>query len=40
MKLIGNWFIPSKISRADTAEFMLKRISSTDYLRQTPGLAD
>jgi putative NADH-flavin reductase len=37
---IGHWFIPSKISRADTAEFMLKQISSTDYLRQTPGLAD
>jgi putative NADH-flavin reductase len=37
---IGHWFIPSKISRADTAEFMLKQISSPDYLRQTPGLAD
>lgn len=37
---IGHWFFPSKISRADTADFMLKQISSTDYLRQTPGLAD
>jgi putative NADH-flavin reductase len=37
---IGHWFFPSKISRADTADFMLKQISSDDYLRQTPGLAD
>lgn len=37
---VGHWFFPSKISRADTAEFMLKQISSEDYLRQTPGLAD
>jgi putative NADH-flavin reductase len=37
---IGHWLFPSKISRADTAEFLLKQISSADYLRQTPGLAD
>jgi len=37
---IGHWFFPSKISRADTADFMLKQISSNDHLRQTPGLAD
>lgn len=37
---IGHWFFPSRISRADTAEFMLKQVSSADYLRQTPGLAD
>jgi putative NADH-flavin reductase len=37
---IGHWFFPTKISRADTADFMLKQVSATDYLRQTPGLAD
>jgi putative NADH-flavin reductase len=37
---IGHWFFPTKISRADTAEFMLKQLSATDYLRQAPGLAD
>ena len=37
---IGHWFFPTKISRADTAEFMLKQLTSTDYLRQTPGLAN
>jgi putative NADH-flavin reductase len=37
---IGHWFFPTKISRADTAEFMLKQLTATDYLRQTPGLAN
>jgi putative NADH-flavin reductase len=37
---IGHWFFPSKISRADTADFMLKQLSSSDYVRQTPGLSD
>jgi putative NADH-flavin reductase len=37
---LGHWFRPSKISRADTAEFMLKQITAADFLRQTPGLAN
>jgi nucleoside-diphosphate-sugar epimerase len=37
---IGHWFFPTKISRSDTAEFMLKQLTVTDYLRQTPGLAN
>jgi putative NADH-flavin reductase len=37
---IGHWLLPTKISRADTAEFMLKQLTATDYLRQTPGLAN
>jgi putative NADH-flavin reductase len=37
---IGHWFRPTTISRADTADFMLKQVTAPDYLRQTPGLAD
>jgi putative NADH-flavin reductase len=37
---IGHWFLSTKISRADTADFMLKQLTTTDYLRQTPGLAN
>jgi len=37
---IGNWFVPSKISRADVAAFMLEQITSATYVRKTPGLAD
>jgi putative NADH-flavin reductase len=37
---IGDWFFQTKISRADTADFMLKQVSAVDYLRQTLGLAD
>jgi putative NADH-flavin reductase len=37
---IGHWFFLTKISRADTADFMLKQVAATDYLRQTPGLAN
>jgi putative NADH-flavin reductase len=37
---IGHWLRPTTISRADTADFMLKQVTATDYLRQTPGLAD
>lgn len=37
---IGHRFLATTISRADTADFMLKQIAATDYLRQTPGLAD
>ena len=31
--------IKAKISRADTAEFMLKQLADDKYLRQTPGLS-
>lgn len=37
---IGHWFIPSRISRADVAAFMLEQVTGGDYLRKTPGLAD
>jgi putative NADH-flavin reductase len=37
---IGHWFFLTRISRADTADFMLKQVAATDYLRQTPGLAN
>jgi putative NADH-flavin reductase len=37
---IGHWFFPTKISRADTADFMLKQLAGNTYLRQTLGLAD
>jgi putative NADH-flavin reductase len=37
---IGHWFFQTKISRSDTADFMLKQVSAVDYLRQTLGLAD
>ena len=36
---IGHWFIPSRISRADVASFMLKQLTDGEYLRKTPGLA-
>lgn len=36
---IGNWFFPTKISRADVASFMLKQLTDGEYLRKTPGLA-
>jgi putative NADH-flavin reductase len=36
---IGHWFIPSRISRADVASFMLKQVTDGEYLRKTPGLA-
>lgn len=36
---IGHWFVPSRISRADTAAFMLKQLTGDEYLRKTPGLA-
>ena len=36
---IGHWFVPSRISRADTAAFMMKQLTGDEYLRQTPGLA-
>jgi len=36
---IGHWLIPTKISRADVAEFMLKQVTHDSYLHKTPGLA-
>ena len=36
---IGHWFRPTKISRADAADFMLKQLTDDTYLRQTPGVA-
>lgn len=36
---IGHWLVPTRISRADVAEFMLKQLTDDSYLRQTPGLA-
>lgn len=36
---IGHWFIPSRISRADVAAFMLKQLTNDEYLRKTPALA-
>lgn len=36
---IGNWFVPTKISRGDVAEFMLKQVTDDSYLRRTPSLA-
>jgi putative NADH-flavin reductase len=37
---IGHWFWPTRISRADTADFMLRQIAATNYLCQAPGLAN
>ncbi|HKW45974.1 MAG TPA: SDR family oxidoreductase [Gemmatimonadaceae bacterium] len=37
---VGNWFVPSRVSRSDVADFMLKQLTSGEYLRRTPGLAD
>ena len=36
---VGNWFVPSRISRADVATFMLAQLTGGEYLRRTPGLA-
>jgi hypothetical protein len=32
---IGHWFFPSKISRADVAEFLLRQVVSNEYLRKS-----
>lgn len=37
---IGHWFFQTKISRTDTADFMLKQLVANTYLHQTPSLAD
>jgi putative NADH-flavin reductase len=36
---VGNWFVPSRISRSDVAAFMLDQLTRGDYVRRTPGLA-
>lgn len=36
---VGNWLVPSRISRADVASFMLEQLTAVQYLRKTPGLA-
>jgi putative NADH-flavin reductase len=36
---VGHWFVPSRISRADVAGFMLKQLTDGEYLRKTPGIA-
>jgi putative NADH-flavin reductase len=36
---IGHWFLPTRISRADVADFMLKQVTDAAYLSKTPGLA-
>ena len=36
---VGNWFMPSKISRSDVAAFMLEQLTHGEYVRRTPGLA-
>jgi putative NADH-flavin reductase len=36
---VGNWLVPSRISRSDVAAFMLEQLTGAEYLRKTPGLA-
>ncbi len=36
---IGHWFFPTRISRADVADFMLKQLTDNAWLRKTPGVA-
>ena len=36
---IGHWFFPSKISRADVADFMLKQVATDEYLYKSPSIA-
>ncbi len=36
---IGHWFRPTRISRADAADFMLKQLADDTWLRKTPGVA-
>ncbi len=36
---IGHWLFTAKISRADVADFMLKRLTDNTYLRKTPGVS-
>jgi len=36
---IGSYILTASISRADAADFMLRQLTDTKYLRQTPGLS-
>lgn len=36
---MGHWFRPTRISRADAADFMLKQLPDDTWLRKTPGVA-
>lgn len=36
---IGHWFRPTRISRADAADFMFKQLTDETWLRKTPGVA-
>jgi len=36
---IGHWFRPTRISRADAADFMLKQLTDDTWLRKMPGVA-
>ena len=36
---IGHWLRPTRISRADVADFMLKQLTEDTYLGKTPGVA-
>jgi putative NADH-flavin reductase len=36
---IGHWFRPTRISRADVADFMLKQLTDDTYLRKAPAVA-
>lgn len=36
---IGHWLVPTTISRADVAEFMLKQVTDDSYVHKTPSLA-
>lgn len=36
---IGHWFSPTRISRSDVADFMLKQLTDDTWLRKTPGVA-
>jgi uncharacterized protein YbjT (DUF2867 family) len=35
---VGHWLWPSRISRADVAEFMLRQMTDNTYLGRTPGI--
>ena len=36
---VGSWLLTLRISRADTADFMLNQLESDSYLYRTPGIA-
>lgn len=36
---IGHWFFPTRISRADVADFILRQVTDRAYLRKIPSIA-